>query len=61
MMKFTVRLSMDLELLPDGSQSPSDLEKEIAEAYDKHFATIAAKLAASTADSNNVWLGTEPV
>eukprot|EP00525_Craspedostauros_australis_P007339 CAMPEP_0198122148 /NCGR_PEP_ID=MMETSP1442-20131203/34031_1 /TAXON_ID= /ORGANISM="Craspedostauros australis, Strain CCMP3328" /LENGTH=182 /DNA_ID=CAMNT_0043781109 /DNA_START=128 /DNA_END=676 /DNA_ORIENTATION=+ len=30
---------------PDGSRSPSDLEKEIAESHGKHFATIAAKLA----------------
>ena len=30
----------------DGSRQPSDLEKEIAEAHGKHFAGIAAKLAA---------------
>lgn len=31
---------------PDGSRQPSDLEKEVAESHGKHFATIAAKLAA---------------
>lgn len=30
---------------PDGSRTPTDLEKEIAEAHGKHFASIAAKLA----------------
>ena len=31
---------------PDGSRMPSDLEKEVAESHGKHFASIAAKLAA---------------
>lgn len=30
---------------PDGSRMPSDLEKEVAVAHGKHFASIAAKLA----------------
>jgi NAD(P)H dehydrogenase (quinone) len=31
---------------PDGSRTPSDLEKEIAVSHGKHFAGITAKLAA---------------
>ena len=31
---------------PDGSRQPSDLEKGVAESHGKHFAGIAAKLAA---------------
>ena len=31
---------------PDGSRMPTDLEKEVAESHGKHFAGIAAKLAA---------------
>lgn len=31
---------------PDGSRQPSELEKQVAESHGKHFATIAAKLAA---------------
>lgn len=31
---------------PDGSRMPSDLEKEVAESHGKHFAGLAAKLAA---------------
>lgn len=30
----------------DGSRQPSDLEKDVAESHGKHFAGIAAKLAA---------------
>ena len=33
---------------PDGSRTPSDLEKEIAESHGKHFASITAKLASSS-------------